>query len=127
MVSRNTQSPNPASTPNRSQLMPTLVVDNDPKQIKTLQLLLEKEGFEAKGCATATEALSIVQKMDVGIIVIDLRLPDIENSHLVEFLLENTRSIRAIIHTPYSSLDVAKEVINHGAFAFVKKALTPGS
>jgi len=121
VVTLNTENPNLVSTPARSQLMRALVVDTDPKQIKTLLLLLRKEGFEAKGCTTAAEALSIIRKMDIGIVVIDLRLPDIQGSHLVECLLEKTRAIKAIIHTAYGSFAVAKEVINHGAFAFVEK------
>lgn len=116
---------NPDRVPECSQWTRVLIVDDDPGQIETLLEILKDEGFEARGCRTAKEALSTIEKEDIGIAVIDLRLPDIQGPQLVSLLLEKKRSIKAIIHTGYGSFDAAKEAINLGAFAFVEKGGEP--
>ena len=112
-------------TPEHIFLSKVLVVDDDSSVIQAVLLRLRKEGFEAKGCTTGTEALSCIEKETFGITVIDLRLPDIQGPELVKRLLEKTRSIKVIIHTEFGSFEAVKETINYGAFAFVEKCDDP--
>jgi len=114
-----------AKVPDHFLLSKVLVVDDDSDVIRAVLLQLRKEGFEAKGCTTGTEALSIIEEETFGIIVIDLRLPDIQGPQLVKRLLEKTRSLKAIIHTGFGSFESIKETINYGAFAFVEKCDDP--
>ena len=108
-------------TPEHILLSKVLVVDDDPHVIQAVLLRLRKEGFEAKGCSTGTEALSCIENETFGIAVIDLRLPDIQGPELVKRLLEKARSLKSIIHTGFGSFESLKESMNCGAFAFVEK------
>ena len=108
-------------TPEHILLSKVLVVDDDPNVIQAILLRLRKEGFEAKGCTTGTEALSFIEKETFGIMVVRLRLPDIQGPELVKRLLGKARSFKAIIHTGFGSFESLKESMNCGAFAFVEK------
>lgn len=125
MSTLNPETPAPAKTPVHSFLSKVLVVDDDPNVVQAVLLRLRKEGFEAKGCTTGTEALAFVERGKFGIAVIDLRLPDIQGTQLVKLLLEKTRSMKPIMHTGFGSFDAVKEAINYGAFAFVEKSDDP--
>ena len=101
----NPESPASPKPPEHFLLSKVLIVDDDPSVVQAVLLRLREEGFEAKGCTTGAEALSFIDKEKFGIIVIDLRLPDIPGTQLVKLFLEKTRSIKAIIHTGFGSLD----------------------
>ena len=110
----------------RARFSRILVVDDHPGQLKTILALLHGEGFDTQGCATASEALCYVEREEVGVAIIDLRLPDLEGTQLLEQLRTRRSAIKGIIHTGFGSLASAKEAMNLGAFAYVEKARNPG-
>jgi len=109
----------------RARFSRILVVDDHPGQLKTILSLLHREGFETKGCMTATEALSYVEREEVDVAILDLRLPDLKGTRLLEQLRRKRSTIKGIIHTAFGSLSSAKDAMNLGAFAYVEKANDP--
>jgi len=102
-----------------------LVVEDDKAQLRTLCDILEDEGFEPIGCATANEALNHLDGGQIDVAVVDLRLPDLSETALLERLGAFSEHIPIIIHTGHSSYESAKEAINWGVFAYVEKAGDP--
>ncbi|WP_299038570.1 response regulator transcription factor [uncultured Pseudokineococcus sp.] len=56
-----------------------LVVEDDPRLRRVVQLVLQGEGFEVVGAATGAEALEVLsaRDVDVDVVLLDLRLPDV--------------------------------------------------
>ena len=102
-----------------------LIVEDEAAQLHTLTRIMQAEGFEVFGCQTAAAALDYLQHHDVGVAIIDLRLPDLDGVCLVHRIREVNCTARIIVHTAYSSFESAKELLNLGAFAYVEKLGDP--
>ncbi|MEN6405040.1 MAG: ATP-binding protein [Thermoguttaceae bacterium] len=98
-----------------------LVVEDSPTELRLLCNLLHDEGFAVIGCCSAAEALDHVQQQDFGVAVVDLRLPDLSGTQLLQRIRTFDEQIRVIIYTGDGSYDSVKEAINFGAFAYVEK------
>lgn len=109
----------------RSKLSRVLIVEDHPSQLRTLTCLLETEGIETIGVPTGTEALAVLDREEVGIVVVDLRLPDRTGTALLEELKARSGMARIIIHTGYGSFATAKDAVNLGAFAYIEKGEDP--
>jgi len=109
----------------RERISRLLIVEDDVSQLRTLKGIMAEEGFDVIGCATATEALAHVREEDFGVAVVDLRLPDLSGTELLERIQALNGRIRVIINTAYGSFDSAKDAVNLGAFAYVEKAGDP--
>ncbi|MCE5302816.1 MAG: response regulator [Planctomycetaceae bacterium] len=102
-----------------------LVVEDSPTELRLLCDLLRDEGFPVIGCSSAAEALEHVQQQDFGVAVVDLRLPDLSGTQLLQRIRSFDEQIRVIIYTGARSYDSVKEAINLGAFAYVEKLGDP--
>ena len=98
-----------------------LVVEDDEGQLRTLTAILEDEGFSVTGVNSAGYALELVGSGDFGVAVIDMRLPDLTGTELLEQIKAIDSGVRLIVHTGYGSFDSAKAAVNLGAFAYVEK------
>src|ERR1700722_1060141 len=105
----------------RSSFSRLLIVEDDPSQLRTLVDILGDEGFAARACRTAGEALKEVAVEDFVAAIIDLRLPDQDGTSLAEQIRLLNSRVRVIIYTGYGSFGSAKDAINRGAFAYVEK------
>lgn len=53
-----------------------LLVDDDPGAVEMLRLILEIEGFEARGATTLAEALTLARGWPFDVLLTDVQLPD---------------------------------------------------
>jgi len=102
-----------------------LIVEDDQAQLRTLTTIMEDEGFEVVGCSTASAALEHLNREDIGVAVVDLRLPDLSGTELLEKLRALNDRVAVTINTGYGSFGSAKDAVNLGAFAYVEKAGDP--
>ncbi len=109
----------------RKRLSRLLIVEDEESQLRTLTDLMEDEGFEVIGCATAGEAIEQAERGEFGVAVVDLRLPDLDGTQLLKTIKALDPRIRVIMNTGYGSFDSAKKALNLGAFAYVEKAGDP--
>ncbi len=109
----------------RERISRLLIVEDDEPQLRTLTAIMQDEGFEVIGCSTAAEGLDHIKQENVGVAIVDLRLPDLSGTRLLEQLQTLNGAVRIIINTAYGSFDSAKDAVNLGAFAYVEKAADP--
>jgi signal transduction histidine kinase/DNA-binding response OmpR family regulator len=75
-----------------------LIVEDDPKQLETLQLLLASREVEAAGVATATDCLARLKSETFDCMVLDLSLSDTSGFELLEKLsVDDTFSFPPVI------------------------------
>ena len=98
-----------------------LIVDDDAGIRKTLSKILEKEGYLVKTVENGQQAIKASNEWFFNVALIDIRLPDMEGTKLLERLKEPEPKMVKIIITGYASLQNAIEAVNKGADGYVLK------
>ncbi len=102
-----------------------LIVDDEPSIRKTLSMLLRSEGhvaLEADGLEAAGVAL---QRNQVDLVVLDLRLGDASGMSLLAQLGASANPAESIVMTAYASIETAVEAMRLGAYDYLTKPINP--
>jgi len=103
-----------------------LVVDDDAAIRKTLSRILEKEGYLVEAVLSGEKAIEMSNERFFNVALIDIRLPDMEGTELLEKLKRTEPKMVRIIVTGYPSLKNAIEAVNKGADGYVLKPFDAG-
>ena len=68
-----------------------LLVDDQPAKLLSYQVMLEELGENLIQASSATEALAILLKADVAIILVDVCMPDLDGFELARMIREHPR------------------------------------
>lgn len=98
-----------------------LVVDDDASIRSTLSAILEEEGYVVDTAENGEEAIKKSNTRFYNLVLIDIRLPDMEGTQLLTALKETTPPMVKIIVTGYPSLRNSVEAVNKGADGYVFK------
>ena len=98
-----------------------LIVDDDENIREVLTTILEDEGYIVHSVGTATDAIAETEKKFYNLVLIDIRLPDMEGVELLTTMKDTTPKIRKIIITGYPTLQNSVEAVNKGADAYIIK------
>jgi DNA-binding response OmpR family regulator len=98
-----------------------LVVDDDNAVRRTLTELFRRMGYDATEAATGEAALEQIATQALDLVVLDLRLPHMEGTTILQQACKLCPDTVFIILTGYGSLDSAIVAIRHGAFDYLLK------
>ncbi|MEM2123230.1 MAG: response regulator [Candidatus Bathyarchaeia archaeon] len=98
-----------------------LLIDDDERICETLTGVLEEQGYKVDSALTGGDAIRKSIRQYYNMALIDIRLPDIDGTKLIERLEENNPGIVKIIITGYPSLENAVESLNKGADGYIIK------
>jgi nitrogen regulation protein NR(I) len=98
-----------------------LVVDDEVNLRKVLSATLKREGFETLTASHGDEALEILTKHTVDLVLTDLRMPGMDGLTLLKHVLDRHSGIPVVILTAHGTVDVAVEAMKLGAFDFLSK------
>lgn len=98
-----------------------LLVDDDRNLQKTLAAILQKEGYALLTAASGQQALELLSSHDVPLVLMDLKLGDMDGLELLSAIRESSPQSECIILTGFASQDTAIEAINLGVFAYFLK------
>ena len=96
-----------------------LIVDDDENICKTLSLILEKKNYSVDVAHTGKEATELMKHGPVNIVLLDIRLPDMEGIALMSTWRKKYQETDIIVITGNSTVDYAVKAVNQGAFAFL--------
>ena len=96
-----------------------LVVEDEDKLRRIIQLELESAGYEVDGAASAEQSLPLAQL--ANLIITDLRLPGMDGLQLIKQLQSRGVSAASIVITAHGSVDLAVEAMKLGAADFLQK------
>lgn len=103
--------------------MEILIVDDHPAMRTTLKDLLEEEGYDITTAASGTEGIERCKEKRYDIILLDVRMPDMNGVEAFKQIKTLHRDIRVIMMTAYSMNKLKSEALNEGAVAFLQKPL----
>ena len=100
-----------------------LIVDDDESIREVLTSILTDEGYIVDAVDTGEKAIKATHEKFYNLVLIDIRLPDIEGTKLLTELKDTVPKMRKIIITGYPTLQNAIEAVNRGADAYIVKPI----
>src|ERR671911_627965 len=97
-----------------------LIVDDDEGMRETLTAMLRRD-YRVLRVATGEFALQVVEKEDVDLMLLDVRLPGISGFEVLKIVRENYPYIEVIVISVLKELDVAIEAMRYGAYHYISK------
>ena len=98
-----------------------LVVDDEQRMRRVLQILIEKLGLESHGAESAERGLEFLAANQVDLVLTDLRMPGIGGLEFLARLRAIDADVPVIVLTAYGTVASAVEAMKLGAFDFLLK------
>jgi DNA-binding NtrC family response regulator len=96
-----------------------LVVEDEEKLRRVVELQLTSAGFEVDKAATAEEGIKVVDRADL--VLTDLRLPNMDGLELLALIRRQNAQVPVVVMTAFSSIETAVESMKAGATDFLPK------
>jgi len=100
-----------------------LIIDDDPLIRKTLSTHLSQEGFDISTAETGNEGIRLYEDKTPDLVILDIRLPDINGLEALQRIRENNPGATVIIITAFDDMKTTVEAIKLGAFEYLVKPL----
>jgi DNA-binding NtrC family response regulator len=97
-----------------------LVVDDDEGMRDTLTAALKRD-YRVLRAATGEAALQLMEKEDIDLMLLDVRLPGINGFEVLRITKENYPYVEVIVISAIRELDAAIEAMRHGAYHYISK------
>lgn len=100
-----------------------LIVDDDKSLLTSLAQILTNEGYQVDTADTGQKAVEKSKTQFYHLLLLDIKLPDMEGTQLLTAIKDTTPKMVKIIITGYPSLDNAVEAVNKNADGYVIKPI----
>jgi two-component system response regulator AtoC len=100
-----------------------LVIDDDKSICETLDLYLNEEGYSVYTAMTGTDGLNKFVEISPDVVILDIRLPDIDGFTVLEDLQEESENVKVIMITAYHDMDTTIQAMKVGAFDYIHKPI----
>ena len=102
-----------------------ILIEDDDDLRPAITQGLELEGFDVKAFRSAGDALKEIRVDFAGIVVSDIKMPDIDGLELLSFALEIDSALPVILITGHGDVPLAVKAIQSGAYEFLEKPFAP--
>lgn len=102
-----------------------LVVEDHPLNLQLVRDLLENAGFDVLHASTGEEALLAARSERPDLILMDVRLPDMDGLEVTRLLKEapETRDLPIVVLTAFAMRADAESAYGHGCDGFMTKPI----
>jgi len=101
--------------------MNILIVDDEEVLQDVLTALVERQGWTPLNATTGNEALAILDRERVDLVLLDLMLPDVSGMEVMRRILKKDPTQVVVIITAFSSIEGAIGAMREGAFHYIPK------
>ena len=98
-----------------------LVVDDEQSMRDMLRIVLRRDGYEVNVAANGREAIALLERQPVDLLLSDIRMPDLSGVDVLRAAKDLNRDIVAIMMTAFASTDTAVEALRLGANDYFTK------
>ncbi|WP_312717298.1 sigma-54-dependent transcriptional regulator, partial [Stutzerimonas nitrititolerans] len=102
-----------------------IFIDDESAIRQAVQQWLELSGFRVRTCASALEALGLIDRDFPGVLISDVRMPDLDGLGLLERLVALDPELPVIMVTGHGDVPMAVQALRQGAYDFIEKPFTP--
>ncbi|MDI6735270.1 MAG: response regulator [bacterium] len=100
-----------------------LLVDDNQDICTILSMGLKNEGYRIITAQTGTDALSRIKEGLFNVVLLDIKLPDMNGLEILKAIKQDDPSIIVIIITGHGSIEVAIEALRYDAYDYLAKPL----
>ena len=98
-----------------------LIVDDNPEVVDILSDFLTLNDCDTSEASTGKEALEVLEKTDVDIVILDVKLPDANGIDLLDAIKINNPTVAVIMITGYYDPNFVVSAMKKGAGDFILK------
>lgn len=98
-----------------------LVADDEPSVQSLLSSVLKKEGYRVITAGNGHEALTAFRKFAPDLILLDVRMPEMDGIETFKAIREENQDILVIMVTAYGTIETAVQAMKMGAFDYLMK------
>ena len=100
-----------------------LVVDDEASNLTSLEKIFQREGMRVLTAENARQALEVVRRHRVQVVLTDLMMPGVTGVELLRALKELSPDTEVVLMTAYGTVETAVQAMRDGAYDFVEKPL----
>jgi len=98
-----------------------LVVDDEAMILRVFERLLSKEGYTVLTASNGKEALELVRKKSLELVILDLKLPDMSGIDILRRIKRPRENPEVIVITGYGTMKTARAAMRLGAYDYITK------
>ena len=102
-----------------------LIVDDQLSLLRSLQALLQINGYQVDLAKTGSEAIRKLQNFDYQLLLLDLQMPEIDGLEVLEFIRQAKLDLETIVVSGDTSFASIKDAMRLGAYDFIRKPYNP--
>ncbi len=100
-----------------------LLVDDEVAHLKTLERLFTKEGHEVLTAENGEDALDIIRRERVNLVITDLKMGEVDGMDLLKLVKTLQPEAEVILMTAFGTVERAVRGMKDGAYDFVSKPI----
>ncbi len=97
------------------------IVDDDPGLLRLVEMSLKREGLVTATASSGKEAISWLAQNEVDLMILDLKLQDVEGKELIDNLASTGSSVPFLVITGQGDERAAVEMMKRGALEYLIK------
>jgi DNA-binding NtrC family response regulator len=97
-----------------------LIVDDDEGMRETLTAILKRD-YRTLRASSGEAALPILNREDVDLVLLDVRLPGISGFELLRIIKENYSLVEVLMISAINDIETAVQAMKHGAYHYITK------
>jgi len=101
-----------------------LLVDDEPDIREVLNISLSDIGYQVLTAENGTQALNILKKTDIPVVITDIKMPGIDGIELLRKIKLKNPETEVIMLTGHGDLDLAIKSLKHEATDFITKPIS---
>ena len=101
--------------------MRILIVDDEPNMLRVLEVHLSAAGYGVEKASSAEQALPILERRDLDLVLTDLKLPGMDGLALLDRIRGLDSSLPVIVMTAFGAIETAVRAMKSGASDYVLK------
>jgi len=98
-----------------------LVVDDEPSVVQLCRRLLEKASFSVIPVTSPSQALAILARQPVDLLLADIRMPGLDGFQLLQLARNHQPDLAAVIMTGFGTVEMAISALRRGADGLILK------
>jgi two-component system response regulator HydG len=100
-----------------------LVVDDDQANLESVCHIFQREGVATLAAPNGSQALELLRRPEVGVMVTDLMMPGVDGQELLKAARATRPDVEVVLMTAYATVETAVAAMRDGAYDFITKPL----
>lgn len=100
---------------------PKILVVDDEKSMRDSMRMLLKDRYSVLLAGSGREAIEVIKKESIDLVLLDIRLPEIDGIEVLKIIKGMDESIEVIMVTAVITVGKAVEAVRHGAYDYITK------